>query len=535
MRKNLLLILILFTASYSKAQSVYIPYSFQVYQKLNKSVYDKNTRFHSSLKPYLLDNILVSTYDSLMNMGKNTDSQTLVYRKLFNEHLIQIKNPDYHVYMDFLPDFQIGKDFTGNRNTWLNTRGYQIGGTIGKKFSFYTSGFENQGRFANYYTNYVEENNVVPGQSYDRKKDLTPMVENKDWSYVTALLSYTVNKYLNVAVGHDKNFIGDGYRSLLLSDFSSPYTFLKLTGTLGNVQYMSMWTGMQDPRAPKESHLAGNRKKGAVFHYLDWNVNNRLSIGFFDAVVWAQRDDEGNKRGFNIDYINPVIFLRPLEASGGSPDNAMMGLTAKYEVFPRTTIYGQFSLDEFEAKNFFSSNGSYRNKYGYQLGIRGADLLKVKNLSYLAEFNSVKPYTYSQQNFSIINYANYNEPLAHPLGANFREAIGMLSYSFGRFDITGQVNYSRYGYDINGINYGKDIFKLFNVDYKEYGNYIGQGLITDLVYAESRISYLINPKYNLRLELGGIHRTEKNDQMSSKTNMLTFGLRSSFRNLYSDF
>ncbi|RYF17554.1 MAG: gliding motility protein RemB, partial [Flavobacteriales bacterium] len=52
---------------------------------------------------------------------------------------------------------------------------------------------------------------------------------------------------------------------------------------------------------------------------------------------------------------------------------------------------------------------------------------------------------------------------------------------------------------------------------------------------QGKVAYLLNPKYNLRLELGGIVRQEKNSLATHNTAMVTFGLRSSFRNLYYDF
>ena len=201
----------------------------------------------------------------------STSWKSYIHRKVFTEHLIDVKKEDYTAYIDFLPDFIIGK--ADSKNTWLNTRGFQIGGTVAKNFSFYTSGYENQGQFADYYLNYINTNHVVPGQSYDRKKNRPGLV--KDWSYATALISYSPIKYLNITAGQDKNFIGDGYRSMILSDVSSNYPFIKLTGTLGNVQYMAMWASMQDPNATQISYDVGLRKKGGVFHYLDWNINNR--------------------------------------------------------------------------------------------------------------------------------------------------------------------------------------------------------------------------------------------------------------------
>lgn len=535
MKKFLSFLLLILAFNQLRAQSQYQPYSYQFYQKLNREVYNPETRFHSSLKPFFIDDsLLVDHGKLLLSTGVDSTRHSWVSRKLFNEHLIQVNKPDYTFYADFLPDFQIGKDFSGKQNLWLNTRGYQVGGTVGKKFSFYTSGFENQGQFADYYSKYARDKGVVPGQSFNRYYGSNRDKTSLDWSYVTALISYTPVKYLNVTAGYDKNFIGDGYRSMLLSDVSSPYPFLKLTGNLGNVQYMALWTSMQDPRAKQLSYDAGYRKKGGVFHYLDWNVNNKLSIGFFDSIIWGDTDDDGNRRGFDWGYANPIIFLRPVEASSGSPDNSMIGLTAKYKVAKELVAYGQFSLDEFEAKNFFSSNGSSRNKYSWQLGIRGADVFKVENLNYLLEYNTAKPYTYSGRT-TIVNYAHYNEPLAHPYGANFRELVSIVNYSYKRFDFTGQMLYSKYGLELNGQDYGKNIFIDYTEPAKQLGNYTTQGLRTDLYYAEGRVAYVINPKYNLRLELGGIYRRESNAVGTSNTGIITFGLRSSFRNLYSDF
>jgi len=535
MRKIIVfLFIILPSISTISAQSVYQPYSFQFYQKLNSELYSPGSRFHTALKPYFIDDSLLHDRASaLLNLGLDSNRKTWLSRKLFNEHLLDIKNDEYTIFADFLPDLQIGRDFAGKKTTWLNTRGYQVGGTIGKKFSFYTSGFENQGVFPRYLSNYSASRKVVSGQSREFFIDVKDIVqEQKDWQYVSALISYTPNKYLNITFGQDKNFIGDGYRSLLLSDFSTNYPFLKLTGTLGNVQYMAMWTAMQDLDAPTRSYETGNRRKGGVFHYLDWNVNNRLSLGFFDSIIWAETDDDGNVRGFDWGYANPIIFLRPVEAGSGSPDNALLGLTAKYEFATQLVGYGQVSLDEFEASNFFSGKGSSRNKYGIQLGIKGANIFKVENLNYLLEYNTAKPYTYTSRK-PIINYAHYNEPLAHPLGANFREILGIVNYSLKRFDFSGQLLYAKYGLDGDRENFGKDIFQPYG--YATDGNYTGQGLRTDLYYAEGKVAFLLNPKYNLRFELGGIFRYENNLQGHGTTTMVSFGLRSTFRNLYQDF
>jgi hypothetical protein len=531
MKKLLISIIILVTAGIANAQSVYQPYSYQFYQKLNPDVYSTKTRFHSSIKPFFIDDSLLRFhYDSLMNYGNADSNKSLLYRKLFNEHLIDVKKTNSTFYTDLLPNFDLGYDFSNQKNTYLNSIGLQVGGTVGSKFYYYVSGYFNRAAVLPYISSYIRQVGIVPGQAYAGV--YTNYIRNYDWRYISAVASYTPIKYLNLSAGRDKTFIGDGYRSLLLSDYASSYPFFKLTANLGNVKYMVMWANFADP--PLTSDRQNRRRKWGIFHYLDWNVSNRFSLGLFDAVIWANTDDNDHLRGFDFSYINPVIFLRPIEAANGSPDNALIGLTSKYKLTDNITAYGQFALDEFTAKQFFSNAGYLHNKFAYQIGLRGSNLFGLKGLNYIFESNNARPYTYSERS-SILNYSGNSEPLAHPWGANFREALAILNYSYKRFDLTGEIDYGSYGLDRVNINYGKDIFQSYLQPAHLNGNYIGQGIATKMLYMEWKVAYLLNPKYNLRFEIGGIYRKETNDfRLNSYTGLVTIGLRSSFRNLYTD-
>jgi hypothetical protein len=509
------------------AQSEYQPYNYQFYQKLNSDLYSTKTREHTSIKPLIIDSVLKAHYDSLMNYGADGKQHTALYNKLFNEHLIDYKGSNSTFYTDLLPDFDIGRDFTGKLTTNTTSLGLQLGGTVGNKFYYNVAGYLSSSVVPDYLATYINQVGVAPGQAYAKiYRD-----NGYDWSYITATVSYTPVKYLNISAGRDKTFIGDGYRSLLLSDYASPYPFLKLTGTLGNVRYMVMWTDMNDPAFTSQYGI--DRKKFGVFHYLDWNVNNRLSLGFFENITGFFTDDNGAKRPFDFNYINPIIFLKPVNNSSDDPDKSLLGFTGKYKLNDGITVYGQFILNEFVSKHFFSSDGASVNKYGWQLGIRGANLFGIKNLNYLLESNNVKPYTYSARS-AIENYSENSEPLAHPWGANFREIVGLLNYTYKRFDFSGEADFGRYGLDVDGLNYGKDIFQLYTSPARLLGNYTGQGLTTNMYYLEGKVAYLLNPKYNLRIELGGMFRQEHNSEFKDRTTMLTIGLRSSFRQFYND-
>ena len=529
MKKILGSIVLLFAlVGVAHSQVVYQPYSYDFYQKLDQDAYSISTREHTSLKPYFIDDTIVkSHYDSLMNYNNDGKSHSWGYRKLFQEHLIETKSSTSTFYADVLPDFTIGKNFSGGKeNTTLDSYGLQFGGTVSNKLYYNFMGFENQGDFPEYISTYIDQTGMIPGQAKAKVYGL----DNYDWFYYTANISYTPNKYLNITLGHDRNFVGDGYRSMLLSDYPSPYPFLKLTATLGNVKYMAMWIYGND--SPLDS--AGNqRHKWGVFHYLDWNVSNRISLGFFDNIIWYNRDYDGHYRGFDVTYLNPITFLRPLEATNGSPDNAMIGFVGKYKISNGITFYSQFALDEFQSKDFFSDDGSSRNKYAWQMGFRGANLFGAKGLNYLIEENNAKPYTYSERG-PIINYTINGEPLAQPWGANYRELVGLLNYSYKRFDFSGEGDFGHYGLDENGLNFGKDPYEDYTNPARVLGNYTGQGLTTNMYYLQGKVAYILNPKYNLRLELSGIYRDEKNTAFDDKTTWVTIGLRSSFRQMYTD-
>jgi len=541
----LILCAVVFFTLQGRAQSVPLPQSYQLYQKFNGQVYSKGSRMHTSLRPFLIDSTLKGRYDELMNIGVDTNRKNWFLRKLFNEHLLEVNTKEYTFYADLLTENIFGKDFKDKTTPspgfkpvgvgptsplGLNTRGFQVGGTIGDKFAFYTSGFENQAVFANYYLDYVRRTSgdtlFIPGQAYDRAFGKVI----KDWSYVTATLSYTPIKQLNITLGQDKTFIGDGYRSVLLSDFAANYPFLRLTANVGNFQYMMMWTYMQDLRLPKFDTFGSNRRKYGLFHYLDWNVNNNLSFGFFNAYIVPEADDQGRRRGFDVNFINPLVFVSGLGPSS-QPGNTLDGFTGKYKIFDKSAIYGQILIDRFKASSFFS-DGSTDNTNAFQLGIRGADVFEVKNLNYLFEFNTAKPYTYADRS-TATSYTFYGQPLGDPFNSNYKELLGIVNYYKGRFDFQGQLTYASYGLDANRAdNNGVDANKPF---VQTGPTSTGQGINTKMYYAEGTVSYLINPKYNLRFELGGIYRQEKKAPGTKNTAMVSFGLRSSFRNLYHDF
>jgi len=455
-------------------------------------------------------------------------AKTRVGRKLFTESLIRVNQPDFRLIIDPLVNFEAGRQTDASRNTWVNTRGVRADGSIGRDFSFHTAFYESQAVFATWTDSVIREMSVVPGQAMFK----TFKKEGFDYAFSEGHITYAPSKYFTFRLGHGRNFFGDGYRSLLLSDVAFNYPYLLITTKVWKLQYVNLYAQMMDLRAPKAAWDPWH-KKYTTMHYLTLNATPWLNLGIFEAIVWNSGDSTGN-RGFDINYLNPVIFYRPVEFSMGSPDNALLGGSLRITLRKKALFYAQLMLDEFKLDHVLKGDGWWANKHGFQLGVKVFDPFSVKNLFLQAEYNHVRPYTYAH-NESVQNYGHYNQPLAHPLGANFREADVIVSYRINRWLLNYKMVYSVHGVDTAGLNFGGDIYKPYLTYVTEFGNKIGQGLKSTLMVNDLRIGWLVNPATNLQLNAGITLRSEISGDRDYSGVLLWFGLRSSLFNLYYDW
>lgn len=509
------------------------------FDPLIRELYKPGINVHTSIRPYRIDQIekYYST-DSLIQreLYKPSKKQNVfgrfIYDDLFRWGSYPNEKSRVEVRVNPLMNFQVGKERSSNKNSWVNTRGAMIEGELGSNLSYYVDIYENQAVFVGYMQNEILKRNVIPGQG--RVKRVKQ--EMQDYSHSSGYLSYNAGEWINLQAGVGKHFIGDGHRSLLLSDNTSNYPYGKLTASFLKVKYMVMFTQLL--------HIPSNYKynddrldyKYGAFHYLTWNITKRLSIGAFESVMYAAQDDTGH-RGIDLMYVTPLVVFRPSEHAAGSPDNIVMGATIKFIPWENSAFYGQFVMNEFKQDEFFGRTNWWANKQGFQVGFKNYNLFGINNLDFQTEYNHVRPYTYSHYE-SITNYGHLNQELAHPLGANFKENNTHFTYRIKRWYFNFQSTYAIHGRDLDKTkSYGGDIFMPNASPYRpyEYGHVVGQGLTTDILYLKGGVSFLINPKNNMNLALELHHREENNEKSNIKENFFYVTLRTSLSNFYWDY
>jgi len=520
-----------------------VPFSHQYYSRFDAEMNLIGTNSHTAAKPFLYSD--VSKYYDIKSKNEllKKDVDSWLGRKFWNEHLVQVQGKDYWFTVDPIVDLQVGKDTEADfGSTWNNTRGIFIQAGLGKRLNLTTSFYESQGRFAEYFNQYAEslkafgpDPAIIPGRGIAKrfKEDAY------DYPVAEAYLSYTPTDFLNVQFGHGKNFIGDGYRSLFQSDVASPYPFLKTNLSFWKIKYTSTWMWLKDVRDEVVEDGAFLNKYMAN-HYLSWNVSKRLNIGLFESVMWA----DTNGRGFDVNYLNPIIFFRAIEfQTGQDAGNAILGLSSKYKWNNKFNLYGQFILDEFSLSDVTGGNKSWKNKFGFQLGVKYFNAFKIDNLLLQAEYNQVRPYTYSH-NSIILNYAHFNQPMAHLWGANFKELVLIGRYNYERWFADAKLIIGQRGFDFNtpqdNFNYGGNIYADEDNRVSDTGITIGQGNKTNSFMTEIQAGYLLNPTTNLKLFTNIIYRDFNPEAITPTTtdsNTLWFsvGLRTDLFNWYKDF
>ncbi|MGL4631130.1 MAG: capsule assembly Wzi family protein [Leadbetterella sp.] len=522
------------------------PFSNHILERLETKSGKLSPHLHLETKPiarnhlYLfldsLDMASLNRVDSLNSLYLKRDGTEYSYQDESNGYskgllkhffrnsadMYAIKNEEYNIHVSPVINFKAAANSPygslNSKNYLTNTRGLELRGSLGNKLGFYTFLSENITGSPNFLVNYYLNSEGYPYQGLVKIKNDSIRKLNVDYFAATGYIRFSPIKNLGLSFGHDRHFIGHGYRSLVLSDFSVPFLNFKTDLKIGKVQFLNILGQLTDTQVGRSSASEYTfPPKYLVFHRLGFNMFKKLNFGVFEQIMFGKRD-----AGFELNYLNPIIFYRFVESNVGSSDNAVIGIDFKYLLAKNYSIYGQYVLDEYNRKEF-KKKGSWLEKYAYQIGLKAYDLIKIKNLDVQIEYNSVRPYTYTHFNSST-NFVNYNTPIAHPLGANFQEVLTILRYQ-PKQKIWLQVThmYAQKGEDEDGFNYGGNLLKSYRFNrFRDTENVIGQGFTNTINNTEVLASYRLY--HNLFLDLSGQFRSDSYYKGGIER-VLQFGIR----------
>lgn len=511
-RSVLALIVLLLVSFTSRSQFYNLPNEYHFSLLTERALAAKDSSIHSGIKPYIhfFDQKYVHVADSHRLFKFIVDDPAL--DAMFFKHVVRVQPPkeNFKLFLDPLLNFEEGRDTydTLNRRISTNTRGLIASGYIGAKFYFETMFAENQSTFPDYVSNMAKSTLVVPGQGRWKTFKKT----GYDYAFSSGFVSIQALKNVNIQVGHGKHKIGNGYRSLLLSDnaFNYPYARITQQWFKGMLSYTNIYSVLMNLDSASK-HPSPNaerlfQKKAASFQYLSINPTKYLNIGLFQGMIWHAGDDK-NKQSLEWQYFNPVIFTNLPQYGLNNRNNILAGIDMKIKVTHKINLYGQLMIDD------LSNTKKYGNAMGFQAGINYFDAFGVQNLFLQAEYNDVNENSYVSPLGTAANqaYSHYNQNLAYTPGSG-KEIIVIADYKWKRLFVNLKYN-------------NQNIIK--NGDYF-YNNQL----------VNAKIGYLLNPAYNLNVNLGVTYRMQNFNNFSTlnnQTNYIYLGIRTSIYNLYYDF
>jgi len=476
---------------------------------------------------------------SSSNLSNTTRNPVLKYFFKTPANFFELDEPFLKMKINPIVNIKFGKDFNGSDDiVFQNTRGIELRGTIDDKVYFYTNLVENQGNFNDYINQRIAQFEAVPG--FGSFKDFDSTVSDKfngfDFPNSQAYVGFNISPHIGIEFGHNRHFIGNGYNSLLLSDYANNYFYLKFSTKVWKIHYQNIFAELAPISARQNPGNTLLPKKYMASHYLSFKPVKNLEIGLFETVMFSRENN------FEFQYLNPVILYRTVEFFLDSPDNVLIGLSGKWNFLKRFSLYGQLILDEFKFGEIKSQSGWWANKYGLQSGLKYIDAFGVDHLDIQAEYNIVRPYTYThreqldQFNNSIANYSHYNQPLAHPLGANFKELALLMRYKpLNRLTYNMRVLYAQKGEDYDGLNWGGNILETSETRVKDLGNTIGQGVTNDIFQFGVDISYQFFHNYYIDIHYLNRNRNSTDDNFDLNTNYIGAGIRGNIGNLKLDY
>ncbi|MDB5249904.1 MAG: hypothetical protein JWQ40_4298 [Segetibacter sp.] len=473
-----------------------------------------------NIERYLMNNSEWSKPRESYNSKKTIFNQ--FYKTKGN--FLEIKGKDFFLIVNPMGQYQVMKEKGNSQSLFYNSHGVTVRGLIARKIGFDVSITDNQERDPLYVQQWIASHNAVPGARFYKGFKAPGGVDYFD---NRGSVSFNASKYIDLQLGYDRNFIGDGYRSLFLSDFAGNNLFFKINTRIWKFNYQNLFMEL----IPYGQRSGGNRTLSRKYfrsNYLSFNATKWLNLGFFDAVTFGRKDH------FDFQYLIPVLFLRPAESDIGSGDNATLGINGKINIKKKIQLYGQMVLDEFQFRELIKSTGFWANKYGYQIGVKYPDAFGIPNLDLQVESNRVRPFTYSHFD-SVTEYSHYNQPLAHPLGANFQEYISILKYQpLKKLYLQAKMIYYYQGLDSAGTNFGSNIFLNYHTRGKNYGYYVGDGNKVKSMNVSLLASYEIFE--NMFIDANLQHRTYNMAVGGNRnTTVFSFGIRMNMARREFDF
>lgn len=498
---NFTLILVILFSKLTFGQIENVPLSSPVYDFL------KDMRVKGVIKEYNDDDPNMSRFqiaDRLKEMSKKEIQLSMTERKILKKYMIEFipeemnKDNTMSLFGGNLNTSNGFKDFFSDKQKYLyafqkNENNVFING-LGHLYyvnefkpnknanaKLFDGGFRIRGSLFNHLGYYfsVEKggatgDSVLMESAFPSIRTNFKYVENieniKNYDFANGYMKFYSNPAedmdLFVQIGREQLKYGLGYsKRLTLSGDAPNMDFIKFNLNYGIVHYSSIF-----------GSTVGEYHKDVSKNYTKYFIANRLKLTFDKLFDVGIGETIISSRGFELPYLNPVIFYKFVEHSLQDRDNGTIFADIQTHFLKNFEIQGTFFLDENILSNLTDMT-RVSNKTAYQVGFFYYEPVGIKNLSLIIEYTKIRPYVYTHFNPKN-TYTSFGQILGNPIGPNADELFAKLNYNFSEKIKLG-LEYQHLRKGENEYNSNGDLVKNFGGSV--YDSY-RQGIDSDTAY-----------------------------------------------------
>jgi hypothetical protein len=433
---------------------------------------------------------LKSTVNFQKITGEVKDSvkyYSMLSRLVFRDHLIQFKNPRYTISIDPLLQVEVyqdlkNEDYNNLRGRLYNNgRGAIVQGQIGNGVEFQSIFIENQSILPFYQSRWADSTGVIPGMG--RHKEFKKY--GYDYALSTSSLFIGSKSWWNLGLMYGKQFFGNGYRSLVLSDASMNMPMIQLGLHNQHFQYKTTaGIGQEQSRIPLGSTGESLFKRKLInWNYLSFLPTANLELAILETVVSQRWTPQGVVAPETHVYV-PVLGARGWMAQKDTNATVLYGANIKWNANQNTTFYAQYG---------WVTKGM--GKDAIQFGALFTDI-GMKNLDLRVEYNQVGAYFYAQD-INLMSLTQQGQSLGHASGGALTEWLVRGNYRWKRFLLQGCYHRIQ-----------QDLGPAANPYAMTFESVIGS---REFQYFLGEVGYLVQPHTHLCVWLGITQVDELND------------------------
>jgi hypothetical protein len=505
-RKIVLLFLILQFLSYSYAQVEHVSVSHPVYSFLLhaetmgflqhfslsclplqrqeiidalKTIEKHKTQLNefeiNTLNKYLVEFEILPRTNAVVFYSSTDSNEVLSLRFFSNDEkfLYHYKDSSKCVNISPLGSFEaiVSKNDSGKKNVVFGNLGVRIFGSLNDMFGYYlqaTNGtiLKGDSLLALHEVHKLQQNVKFTDYHSDFDFTETHVRFQDDWFYAI--------------IGRETRLLGAGLNQrLFISDNAAPFDAISLGAKFSNFEYrfthgslLSIPIGTADVGVSAEL-----LPKFVVIHRFSikpsWG-----EIAYWESIIYS-------RRGIDLGYLNPLVFLKSIEHALRDRDNSFMGGDLTLRPLDGFQIKGSYLLDDL----IFSKIGT-----GYWSNKDAWNIALICSLPYAidlgVEYSRVEPYTFTHfDSLNVmandrINFGSYLLPNSDEL------AMNLYWYRGDRYPVTLKLSYQRHGanyIDSTGklVNVGGDIFQTLRPGDSEIVKFLdGKRINTVNLYLE---------------------------------------------------